>query len=105
MLNPKMKIFEAVTKVYNPQNAESDWWFRIGRETYTDTMVKHVTVEILNKISEVYLEEPGDMKDYLERTLWSSIQRVIWINFTGGTTAEYAADEVFKALGLTKVDA
>lgn len=100
---PKEKIFNALSEVYSPE-LTGRGWFSINDSDYTVQLMKALTADILSHIVDIYLMAPSKKKDYCLRTLNQEIMLKIWHAFSGGSTAQHAADKVCAALGIEKME-
>lgn len=100
MDRPRDIIFRELNKVYLRENGSSGLgWYDKGNGG--SELNRSLTIQILNHLAMLYCLKPGDKKhDYYHRTVRHEITSLIWMVWPGGSTAEYAANQVCDALGI-----
>lgn len=99
--NPKDIIFGILNDVYAPDYRGIDWWAAQHKESYLLGVNASLTTQILSQMVFALTQDPEtDMGHYHQRTLFSEVRNIIWINHSGGSTADHVTKQIFEELGM-----
>lgn len=101
LYTPHDKVYNALNRVYGTDRTDAKSETRFYDTFFREpTMVHAATISVLSAFTEAYTETDEKRREYRDRNIFREVTLAIWNVFPGGTTAEFAAERVFEALGM-----